>query len=106
MGLEGRQHHDLIAPWKNLANTIPDPQHDVDSNATGPTPSDEDKLTSQETAPGIKSNDAVPGPPNGGTKAWLQVLGSWFLVFNTMGVCHPPSVPLPMTNITMIQAQL
>lgn len=24
-----------------------------------------------------------PPPPNGGTKAWLQVLGSWMLFFNT-----------------------
>ncbi|KAK5997601.1 MFS-type transporter dbaD [Cladobotryum mycophilum] len=24
-------------------------------------------------------------PPNGGTKAWLQVFGSWFMVFNTWG---------------------
>ncbi|KAJ5171651.1 hypothetical protein N7492_004244 [Penicillium capsulatum] len=25
-------------------------------------------------------------PPNGGTAAWLQVVGSWFMVFNTMGI--------------------
>ncbi|KAJ5096084.1 hypothetical protein NUU61_005440 [Penicillium alfredii] len=24
-------------------------------------------------------------PPNGGSKAWLQVVGSWFMVFNTWG---------------------
>lgn len=87
--LKGRQHHHLIGPLKDLTNTIPDPQHDVDSTAPLPTPSDEDKLSGQGTAPGIKSNDAVSGPPNGGIRAWLQVLGSWFLlVFNTMGVCH------------------
>jgi hypothetical protein len=27
-------------------------------------------------------------PPNGGIKAWLQVLGSWMLIFNTWG--NPP----------------
>lgn len=26
-----------------------------------------------------------PAPPNGGAKAWLQVLGSWAMVFNTWG---------------------
>ncbi|RYO97491.1 hypothetical protein DL764_007294 [Monosporascus ibericus] len=27
----------------------------------------------------------VPPPPNGGSKAWLQVLGSWMMMFNTWG---------------------
>ncbi|KAI1866409.1 hypothetical protein JX265_007710 [Neoarthrinium moseri] len=28
---------------------------------------------------------APPAPPNGGLKAWLQVVGSWAIVFNTWG---------------------
>ena len=32
-------------------------------------------------------------PPNGGAKAWLQVLGSWMLIFNTWGKAGPFSVP-------------
>lgn len=28
------------------------------------------------------------GPPNGGTMAWLQVLGSWMLFFNTWGTLN------------------
>lgn len=31
------------------------------------------------------SSSFSPTPPNGGTKAWLQVLGSWAMVFNTWG---------------------
>jgi hypothetical protein len=29
-----------------------------------------------------------PPPPNGGTKAWLQVLGAFFLNFNTWGLLN------------------
>lgn len=29
-----------------------------------------------------------PPPPNGGTKAWLQVLGAFFLNFNTWGLIN------------------
>jgi hypothetical protein len=29
-----------------------------------------------------------PPPPNGGTKAWLQVLGAFFLNFNTWGLSN------------------
>ncbi|KAH8888063.1 putative monocarboxylate permease [Thozetella sp. PMI_491] len=44
-------------------------------------------------APPRLSNEAVkppgPGPPpNGGTKAWLQVLGAFFLNFNTWGLVN------------------
>lgn len=31
------------------------------------------------------------GPPDGGTTAWLQVLGAFFMYFNTWGK-HPMSV--------------
>jgi hypothetical protein len=40
-------------------------------------------------------------PPNGGFKAWLQVLGSWMLIFNTWGT--PPTNRThfpPPTNLT------
>lgn len=32
----------------------------------------------------------VAAIPNGGTKAWLQVLGAWVLFFNSWGIskCH------------------
>lgn len=36
-------------------------------------------------------NGAAP-PPNGGVKAWLQVLGSWCLVFSAIGMVSSPRV--------------
>lgn len=45
-----------------------------------------------ESGPGVLSSDSSAtvelerkGPPNGGSKAWLQVLGAFFLYFNTWG---------------------
>ena len=44
--------------------------------------------------PAIEKGESSPpgpahppnSPPNGGIGAWLQVVGSWFMVFNTMGM--------------------
>ncbi len=45
--------------------------------------SDEEKAESEPSPP----PNAGPGPPpNGGLTAWLQVLGSWMLFFNTWGI--------------------
>ncbi|KAK8024537.1 hypothetical protein PG993_012603 [Apiospora rasikravindrae] len=41
---------------------------------------------SQYVAPGPLPAKFPPPPPDGGTRAWLQVLGSWCLVFNTWGL--------------------
>lgn len=41
---------------------------------------DDTSPTSQETMP-----SSPPSPPNGGARAWLQVLGSFCLYFNTWG---------------------
>jgi hypothetical protein len=38
-----------------------------------------------ETAAPPAAPPSVDPPPNGGFKAWLQVLGSWMLIFNTWG---------------------
>lgn len=45
-----------------------------------------------EGGPGVLSSDSSAmidleqkGPPNGGLKAWLQILGAFFLYFNTWG---------------------
>lgn len=45
-----------------------------------------------ESGPGVLSSDSSAtielerkGPPNGGLKAWLQILGAFFLYFNTWG---------------------
>jgi hypothetical protein len=34
------------------------------------------------------NHDEMGTPPNGGSKAWLQVLGSWMLSFNTWGIVN------------------
>ena len=43
-----------------------------------------------EAAPATEEKPAPPiglGPvPDGGAKAWMQVLGSWMLFFNTWGI--------------------
>ncbi|KAL4734225.1 major facilitator superfamily domain-containing protein [Aspergillus similis] len=43
--------------------------------------------SSTSSAPIPTSQTPSPSqPPNGGLVAWLQVVGSWFIVFNTMGI--------------------
>ena len=42
-------------------------------------------IPDEEKAKPVQSNDPGP-PPNGGLKAWMQVLGSWMLFFNTWGI--------------------
>lgn len=56
--------------------------------------SDEDNATStpevQEKLPDgpATASAATPGPPNGGTQAWIQVLCSFLLFFNTWGILN------------------
>ena len=49
-------------------------------NVEGSAPKDEEKATPQ---PGTKAVDEIP---NGGLVAWLQVVGSFMLFFNTFGI--------------------
>lgn len=65
----------------------------MDKQNPGPTYGDGENVTSQVTEPKMQSNGGGLNPPNGGVKAWLQVLGGWFLVFNTMGVYDHLFVP-------------
>ena len=38
----------------------------------------------QDIQPVVEEKPVGPGlPPNGGAKAWRQVVGAWFLMFNT-----------------------
>lgn len=41
------------------------------------------------TTPDALSEKPAPGPPNGGSRAWLQVLASFFIYFNTWGELVP-----------------
>lgn len=60
---------------------------------------DEEKASPPEQQPDENTRDSTPDekpaappsnapgpPPNGGLQAWLQVLGSWMLFFNTWGI--------------------
>ena len=94
-----------------MAVTQPHEEHDLESqiadnhsdgHQSNGSVSDEGKVEPNEQAeeppaPEIKDEVAAPpkpaGPPggpvpNGGTQAWLQVLGSWMLFFNTWGVLN------------------
>ena len=59
-------------------NSRPD-DHEGEHDVEDATEADE------KSAAPPKSNDPGP-PPNGGLKAWLQVLGGFMLFFNTWGV--------------------
>lgn len=66
-----------------------------------------------ESGPGVLSSDSSAtvelerkGPPNGGSKAWLQILGAFFLYFNTWGKKisrQMQSVLAPSTFVNIIQ---
>lgn len=63
--------------------------HDSDREPESATSKDEEKETPPaEAAPEPNAKPPQPGPPggpppNGGLTAWLQVVGSWMLFFNT-----------------------
>lgn len=46
-------------------------------------------LTNVESKPSVNNIRSVP---NGGTKAWLQVLGVFFVFFNTWGIVNAVSL--------------
>ncbi|KAG9907178.1 hypothetical protein KCU94_g4191, partial [Aureobasidium melanogenum] len=55
--------------------------------------SDGGDIEKQTTTRSIRSGKAVSvnnvaAIPNGGTKAWLQVLGAWVLFFNSWGIIN------------------
>ncbi|RMZ17520.1 hypothetical protein D0860_00395 [Hortaea werneckii] len=68
--------------------------HDSDRQPESATSKDEEKETpSGEAAPEPNAKPPQPGPPggpppNGGLTAWLQVVGSWMLFFNTWGILN------------------
>ena len=48
-----------------------------------------EKAEKAEKGPAQPATPSLPPPPpNGGTKAWLQVLGAFFLNFNTWGLSN------------------
>lgn len=57
---------------------------DVESNTTTINSHVNTEAISQES----QKPAGPPPPPNGGTRAWLQVLGAFFLNFNTWGLLN------------------
>lgn len=57
---------------------------DVESDAT----SVNSHIKAEVAAEEASKLAGPPPPPNGGTKAWLQVLGAFFLNFNTWGLLN------------------
>lgn len=65
-------------------------------------PQDEEQYLPKDSTPSLSNHSepsgvanekapVAPGPgpvPNGGTQAWLQVLGSWILFLNTWGTLN------------------
>lgn len=51
---------------------------------------DEENAIDELSAPQITpAKPKIGDPPNGGLKAWLQVLGAFFIYFNTWGKLQP-----------------
>lgn len=69
----------------------------------------DDRITEEEKAiedgeglKKVKSKHSVRDAgsiPNGGLWAWLQVLGGFFLLFNSWGIIVRPPSPLPVPSI-------
>jgi hypothetical protein len=43
----------------------------------------EEKIEPGRVVPAVDQRGGIGPPPNGGAKAWIQVLGSFFLFFNS-----------------------
>lgn len=53
----------------------------ADNGSTNDSP----PTSSSQTSPPAEKPAAPAGPPNGGLQAWLHILGSFLLYFNTWG---------------------
>ncbi|KAF2171966.1 hypothetical protein M409DRAFT_50573 [Zasmidium cellare ATCC 36951] len=65
-----------------------DEEKELSAPATASTPAEAEKLDPEKQPPPPAATIPQEGPPNGGTMAWLQVLGSWMLFFNTWGTLN------------------
>lgn len=75
-------------PFTNLEDVEKQPAETAEETDGGP-------LTNVDSKPSVNNIRSVP---NGGTKAWLQVLGVFFVFFNTWGIINAVSLlRLPAT---------
>lgn len=65
-----------------------------------------DSGTTPTIPPAAPAAASVPPPPNGGVRAWLQVLGSFCLYFNTWGKSVPSLADPIVANSRLTLAQL
>ena len=79
-----KEEHDASSNESLAANDISRQQ---EGRTGSPSTPDEEKQKPPVASPGP--------PPNGGTAAWLQVLGGWMLFFNTWGILKSVSARLP-----------
>ena len=81
---------DAEAQEQNLNDKPSDESLGVDEEKALPperNPDSEAPAPSEEKPPNPPShNDGSGPPPNGGAKAWMQVLASYMLFFNTWGI--------------------
>jgi hypothetical protein len=82
-----RPQHELNKEVESPISAFPDMKSSDDTSSLhSPVQEPGEKLADAETGVQLqKPAGAPPGgpPPNGGTTAWLQVLGGFFLFFNT-----------------------
>jgi hypothetical protein len=65
------------------------------SEETAWTSQEKDEEEAREELPSVVPKDQNHEIPNGGFKAWLQVLGSFFLFFNSWFVSRAYHAPSP-----------
>lgn len=71
--------------------------NDPEKRDAGPTEEpDGGALTNVSSKPSVNNIKSVP---NGGTKAWLQVLGVFFVFFNTWGIINAVSRTHSLDNV-------
>ncbi|EUC27579.1 hypothetical protein COCCADRAFT_41722 [Bipolaris zeicola 26-R-13] len=72
----------------NTAQGVLDPSAKEQSPGSGVTTPDQNGAALEVAQPEQPATNAVSPPPNGGTLAWLQVFGAFFLTFNSWGVTN------------------
>ncbi|KAJ6279434.1 major facilitator superfamily domain-containing protein [Bipolaris maydis] len=90
MSSDEKQSH-LPPSSSSSSNTVQDaidPSAKEQPPGDGITATDDGGAALEAAQPEQPNPNAVPPPPNGGTLAWLQVLGGFFLTFNAWGITN------------------
>ena len=89
--------HPSFEPGSSAENSPEGPHPPIDS-AIRPAPGGRDSEKKNEevvdyAAVAVSSDEEADEPPKAGLTAWLQVLGCYFLFFNSWCVNTPPPFP-------------